>query len=697
MTRRDKEDTLAQPEDKGSVMGRIMHNTMKALVFVALLVGTLTLLPRARFLEDFEPGRPAPSDLYAPFDFKVRKSPDELEKDRAEAAAKVAPILEYDEDARKMLNARHDSLMASLSDTGVLVVSPGTTGILRFSPGVLDEAFVLARSLSERGLVQDKKELPASSTKEYVVTRGDEERRVPDTIIMDMAAAMERARAFALSRYPFDSEKAKAFTEAFSYLLTPTLRYNQTATEKKKENAASRVPEISEEFLKGQLVFTRGEIIDSSGAGRLREIRNIMGTGGKTRWGVIIGIIIVFALALSFFLVYRRTVPRWTTILAVAIGYGLFFGMTHLVSLVNSELVTPYLTLLPFLPVMVSIVLDPEAGVFLGFLEAIVLSLLFGGDFGLLLYGVAVAGAGGLSSRIFKSRYQMYLLILVLFLAGAISATGAFLLKEWGVKALLFNYLWALVSGFASVLLVFAALPLFERVFRLSTDFLLSELASLQHPLLRELAEKAPGTFTHTILVGNLCEAGARAIGASPMMARVGAYYHDIGKLVGPEFFIENQRGYNPHDSLTPWESAEILRSHVIEGERLADARGLPKEIKRFISTHHGTSLMRQFYLKAKETDPGAPESAFRYRGPKPMTPEEGICMLADSCEAAVRALEEPFEEAIIRVVEEVFDKHMADGQLSDVRFTAGQLEALKNAFIPVLVGTFHERIPYPK
>jgi len=683
--------------DRGALRVRIIHNTLKALVFLGLLAGTIALLPRPRFLEDFEPGRPAPSDLYAPFDFKVRKSPEELERARAEVAGKVAPILEYDEDARKVLNARYDSLKASLSDTGVLVISPGATSILRANPGMLEEAFGLAKNLSERGLVRDKKELPPSSTREYLITRGDEERRVPDTMIRDLGEAMEKARSFALSRYPLDSERASAFTEAFSYLSTPTLRYNKVLTEKRRQEAASRVPEVSEEFLKGQLVFSKGEIIDSSGAERLREMRNIMAAGGRTRWGVIVGIVIVFALIILFFLVYRRTIPRWTTILAVTVGYALFFGTVHLVSLVNSEIVTPYLTLLPFLPVLVSIVLDPEAGVFLGFLEAIILSLLFGGDFGLLLYGVAIAGAGGLSSRIFRNRYQMYLLIFVLFLAGAASVTGAFLLRDWSVRDLLFNYFWALVSSFVSVLLVFAALPVFERVFRLSTDFLLSELASLQHPLLRELAEKAPGTFTHTILVGNLCEAGARAIGASPLLARVGAYYHDIGKLVNPEFFIENQRGHNPHDGITPAESAEILRSHVIEGERLADLRGLPKDIKRFISTHHGTSLMRQFYLKAKETDPGAPESAFRYRGPKPITLEEAICMLADSCEAAVRALELPSEDAIIRVVEEVFGRHVADGQLSEVRFTAGQLEALKNAFIPVLVGTFHERIAYPK
>ncbi|MGB9590383.1 MAG: HDIG domain-containing metalloprotein, partial [Candidatus Hydrothermia bacterium] len=586
--------------DIGTTRGRLIHNTLKALVFIALFAGTITLLPRARFLEDFEPGKPAPSDLYAPFDFKIKKSHEELEKDRAEAAARVPPILEYDDDGRKKLSARRDSLLASLADTGVLVISPRATGVLRTNPGILDEAFVLAKSFSERGLIQDKKELPPSSGGEYVITRGDEERRVPDTLIRDMTGAMDKARAFAVSRYPFDPDRTETFTEAFSYMLTPTLRYNQTATEKRKEAAASGVSEVSEEFMKGQLVFSKGEIIDSLGTERLYEMRKIMGTCGKTRWGLMIALLIVFCLAFSFFLVYRRTVPRWTTILAVSIGHVLFFGTAHLVSMVNSELVTPYLTLMPFLPVMVSIVLDPEAGVFLGFLEAIILSLLFGGDFGLLLYGIAIAGTGGLSSRIFRSRYQMYLLILVIFLAGAVSATGTFLLKEMSIRVLLFNYLWALVSGFTSVLLVFAALPIFEKAFRLSTDFLLSELASLQHPLLREMAEKAPGTFTHTILVGNLCEAGARAIGASPLMARVGAYYHDIGKLAAPEFYIENQRGYNPHDNLTPTESVEIIRAHITEGERLADARGLPKDIKRFISTHHGTSLMRQFYLRAK-------------------------------------------------------------------------------------------------
>ncbi|MEO0180835.1 MAG: HDIG domain-containing metalloprotein [candidate division WOR-3 bacterium] len=688
---------MREQEDKRAVVDRIVHNTLKLATFLALLAGTLVLLPRGRFLEDFEPGRPAPSDLYAPFDFRVRKSPAQLEREREEAAARVAPILEYDNESKKRLSARLDSLRASLSDTGVLVISPTATGVLRGSPSILDEAFALAVSLSERGLVQDKNQLPPSSTREYIIIREDEERRVSDTLIKDTRSALERARAFAVSRYALEPDKAEAFTEAFGYLLSPTLVYDESATQKRREAAAAGVSEISEEFLKGQLVFTKGEIIDSVGAMRLAEIRKAMGTGGRTRWGVMLGIIIVFGLALAFFLVYRRMVPRWTTVLAVVIGYGLFFGTAHMVSIINSETLTPYLTLLPFLPIIVSIVLDSEAGVFLGFLEAIILSVLFGGDFGLLLYGVTVAGAAGLSSRIFKTRYQMYLLILVLFLAGAVSATGAFLLNEMSPKTLAFNCLWAMVSGFASVLLVFAALPIFEKVFRLSTDFLLSELASLQHPLLRELAEKAPGTFTHTILVGNLCEAGARAIGASPLLARVGAYYHDIGKLFSPDHFIENQKGQNPHDALAPADSANILRSHITEGERLADAKGLPKDIKRFISTHHGTSLMRQFYLKAKEADPGAPESAFRYPGPKPITPEEGICMLADACEAAVRALDEPSEAAIIRVVEEVFGRQVADGQLSEVRFTASQLEALKKAFIPVLVGTFHERIPYPE
>jgi hypothetical protein len=257
-------------------------------------------------------------------------------------------------------------------------------------------------------------------------------------------------------------------------------------------------------------------------------------------------------------------------------------------------------------------------------------------------------------------------------------------------------------NGVGSSFIALGLLPVIENVFSYTTDIKLLELANLEHPLLEEMMVNAPGTYHHSILVGNLSKAASDSIGAHPLLARVSSYYHDIGKLKMPHYFIENRTGNDDvHKALTPNMSALIILSHVKEGIEMARQYRLGRKITEMIGQHHGTSLVSYFYNRAKELeDPKLhviEEKDFRYAGPKPQTKEAGIIMLADSVEAASRILDDPTPKRIETHVQEIIEKIFLDGQLDECELTLKDLHAIQKSFIAILIGIFHHRIEYPE
>ncbi len=263
--------------------------------------------------------------------------------------------------------------------------------------------------------------------------------------------------------------------------------------------------------------------------------------------------------------------------------------------------------------------------------------------------------------------------------------------------------LMAIGCGIAGGLLtaVFAAggLPINESFFGILTDVKLLELSNADLPVLGQLALRAPGTNQHSHAVGQLAEDACRAVGANPLLARIGALYHDIGKLAAPEYFVENQQGNNPHDRLRPYQSAKIITSHVTYGARLAKEIGLPQKIADFIPQHHGTRTLHYFLRKAQaqaKPNETVNEADFRYPGPKPQFKEAAIMMLADSCEAAARSLARPDPENIRAIVVKVFDAIISDGQLEECDVTLQELTIIREAMISALTAIYHARIDYP-
>jgi len=252
-----------------------------------------------------------------------------------------------------------------------------------------------------------------------------------------------------------------------------------------------------------------------------------------------------------------------------------------------------------------------------------------------------------------------------------------------------------------TAVLVAGIIPVFEIIFGYTTDIKLLELSRMDHPVLKELSMKAPGTYHHSLVIGSLVEAAAMEISANPLLARVGAYYHDIGKLKKPDYFIENVQGENRHDKLASNMSALIIISHVKEGVAMARRHKLGKEIINVIQQHHGTSLIRYFYQKAKDQEvpdiQEINEQNFRYPGPKPQTREAGLVMLADAIEAASKTILDPDKAKIQGMVQKITNRIFTDGQLDECELTLKDLNAIARSFNRVLNGIFHQRVEYPE
>ena len=334
--------------------------------------------------------------------------------------------------------------------------------------------------------------------------------------------------------------------------------------------------------------------------------------------------------------------------------------------------------------------------------SAVLVGLLLGGDFAMAVFALVSGVAGVLASKRFTERSAMSRVGLTVGVANVIVYLVFELYRGFPdpLGTVAFAGGCAFVGGLMSMALVTSLMPVLEGLLGVTTDQRLLELSNQNLPLLKRLSLEAPGTYQHSLAVSNLVEAGADAVGANALLLRVCSYYHDIGKVLKPEYFVENQRGLNPHDELSPSMSALVIMSHVKEGLEMAREAKLPLQIREGIATHHGTKLIRYFFHKAEglsESGKGeVRESDYRYPGPKPHTKELGILLLADAVEAAARTIEQPTPNRLQGMIKKIFDNALEDGQLDDSELTFSELDKVGSAFLWVLTNMYHHRIDYP-
>jgi hypothetical protein len=510
-----------------------------------------------------------------------------------------------------------------------------------------------------------------------------------------LATDRDRLEALLLTRAMSPGQESAA-AEIGSTYLEPDYKVDREKTQQAKEEAASKVQPVIVTVRNGETILSRGQVVTADDMATLDALGL---TRQQEKLGTIAGIgllvLIEVLLATAFIAQFEKRVRESRSLQFITASFLILFAVLGRVSTI--EPLTPMLVPMAALGIMGTIFLRTRLAMVLVVFASVNVAVVGGSE----AQYVVIALIGGISATFLVTNVTKRGDILSAGLvAGAIvtaTAAAAGQLSENSWSQLVESVVWGAANGALSIIVAMGLLSVYEMAFNLATPLRLLELGDPTRHILKELMMKAPGTYNHSILMGNLAESAAEAIGANVLLARVGAYYHDIGKLDRPEYFIENQfHVQNPHDRLTPSLSRLAIKAHVRDGVRLAVREGLPPEIIDIIEEHHGTTVLSYFYHKARETGGNVDEETFRYDGKKPRSREAAIVMMADSVEAAVRSMKNPTVRGINAVIREIFDQRLRDGQFSESRMTFGELETVRRVFEKNMQGYGARRIPYP-
>ncbi len=487
--------------------------------------------------------------------------------------------------------------------------------------------------------------------------------------------------------------------EIGEHFLKPSLFFDAEATQLKRQEAIASVRDVKDIIRKDQIIIRKGEIVTDDHIEKLEALglqnpvmrfKNIFGL-------FLINAILIFLLTLYIFSYHKEIFGNFHKLTLL----GIIYLATILIAKIASE-ISGYLIPVAFASMLIAISLDSRLAIWMTFLLSFNIGFIILGDIGFMI----VALAGGLISifSIRKATQRSSLTRAGLFIAliNVLSILALGLINRYPSEIILQNSLWGVLNGFISAILTIGVLPFLESFFDISSSFRLMELSNPNQPLLKQLLVDAPGTYHHSIVVGNLAEAAAEEIGANSLLTRIGAYYHDVGKLKRPYFFAENQEAYkNTHDDLEPSLSALVIASHVKDGIDMAKKYKLPKSIIDIINQHHGTGLISYFYHRALQSNGDnksseVNEESYRYSGPKPQSKEAGIILLADILEAEARTLNNPTASRIKNLTQNVINRNLVNGQLDDCNLTLRELNRIKDVFSRILTAMFHNRIEYP-
>jgi len=658
--------------------------------------------------------------VVAPFAFEVRKSPEEIAREGESRALTAQPVYRFSPTAYDSSLAAARGFFAELERAadagGPDSVEKAVAAQMRLGP---DETRYLADSTSRRQLqeifthflaealsrgVADAGLIRSETSRVIALRRGEVERIIPRDSVLTFADLMEQAEA-AGTNLP-SAVGQRTLRRLVGTFYHPTIVLDPLVTASRREQLRGSVDPVRYSVRTGERIVRAGEPVTEEARAKLitlREEHRRRGTGGlavRSAAGALLFNTLVLSAFWLLIMFYRRETYIHTREM---VFFAVLFALIVVLTAGLSEIFPgrPELVPIPLVAILVTMLYEGRMGVF----AAVTLAILLDGQWALresyiLFFGLVGGVAGAIGIRVVRRRRHLYLTIGVVAGAGILASTAVGLTQGWATSTIFGSFLLDLVVALASAALAMIVMPLAESATRITTDLTLLELSDLGRPLLRRLALEAPGTWAHSLAMANLCESACNIIGANGLLARVGCYYHDIGKLANPGHFVENQGGGpNPHDQMRPQDSAHIIQSHVADGLALADAAGLPEVVKAFIPEHHGTTYITYFLSRARGSDPdGRVDPAdFRYPGPRPQSAETAVAMLADSAEAAIRVLGNPTPEAVRNAIEHLVQQKLGSGQLDDAPLTLRDLDRIKREFARVMSGTYHKRIGYPR
>lgn len=665
----------------------------KSLIFIATVSVIVYFLPNeGKFNYQFDINKPWKYGLLqASFDFPIYKNDIQVQKEQDSILADYQPYFQIDKEAEKnVLSKLREDYNKTLRHS-----LPGTDYV-RYIERTL-------KALYEDGIIagNDLKRMEEDS----IIAIRLVDKNVATSRFIDQLYTVKEAYEYLLNADTTHYKKKILQQCNLNDYITPNLVYDEEKSEAAQKDLLSNISWANGFVLNGQKIIDRGEIVDEQTYNILESLRkewekrsDSVQEKRLTLAGQILYVGIFLFCFMAYLELFRADYYERKGTLTLLFALIVFFPVLSSI-MVEQNLSSIYVVPFAMIPIIVRVFLDSRTA-FMAHVTIILLcsiTLRFPHEFILLQ---VVAGMVAIYSlRELSQRSQLLRTALVVFISYALLYFAFELIHEDDLTKLNTRmYIYFMINGIL-LLFVYPLLFLLEKIFGFTSDVTLVELSNINNSLLREMSEVAPGTFQHSLQMANLAAAAANKIGGKSQLVRTGALYHDIGKMVNPAFFTENQSGVNPHKSLSYEQSAQVIISHITDGLKLAEKHNLPKVIKDFISTHHGRGLTKYFYISYKNEHPDeeVDQEKFRYPGPNPFTKEQAVLMMADSVEAASRSLPEYTEESISTLVDKIIDTQVSEGYFKECPITFKDIATVKALFKEKLKTMYHTRISYPE
>jgi putative nucleotidyltransferase with HDIG domain len=670
-----------------SLFYRFQAILYKILLFLFVVGVVVYLLPRAgSFQYEIQAGKPWQYEtLLAPYDFPIQKTADELEEERTRLKANIPRYFSVDQEVLPAVFDAFDQYVAALpanEASNALFVNWRTTieamyaiGVVSFSETLFEEEIALVNNTR-------KKTIKLTDLYADIDVKNELENQL---IEAGTGILSDASMQYLLS------------------LITPNVSYDETLTAQFRSEALAGIVSIRGLVTKGTRIIAKGEVVEGEKLKILQslqlEYESQTWTQTNTAWIILGYTLLVSVPVLLLFVFLWRTRPlvfennKRITFLCVIIL--LMVLLTKTVVDVNPLYV--YAVPICMLPLLLRTFFDTRIALFSLMIALFLLAFLVPNSFEFMFLQMMAGILASLTVNDLYRRAKLFIsvgLIVGLYVVSYIAFT---LIHDGNLNQLSYDVLLLFVVNGLAILFVQPLIYIFEKVFGLVSDASLLELSDTNSKLLRELADKAPGTFQHSLQVANIAEAAANAIDANTLLTRVGALYHDIGKMKNPVFFSENQASYSPHDDLSSEVSAKIIIEHVLHGITLARKAKLPDRVVDFIRTHHGTTTVLYFYQQAKQNNDEVAIEQFQYPGPKPFSKETAIVMISDGVEAASKSLKEPTAEKINAFVDKIVQRLMDEKQFLAADITLREIETIKKVLVEKLISSYHLRVAYPE
>jgi putative nucleotidyltransferase with HDIG domain len=630
-------------------------------------------------------------NLYAPFSFSIKKSQEAIDLEKEEIINNSIPYFDYDPGLYEQVKIQFEDLIDNTYADSLF--NDSKTKVIETGKLVLDKLY-------QRGILDEFHSY--SDNRIVYLTNGNEIEEVyfDQFIQSDRIDTILVAETSKMSFYDAESY----LNETLSSIIIPNVNLNVKLTESQIESQINSINPNRGVIEKGGRIIAKGEVVEGIKFQMLKslkeEFQSQVWNQSNYTW-IIVGysvlISLVFLMLFLFLKKYRSAIYENNTKLTfIFFNILLMIFITTLVIDYDAELV--YITPLCILPLVLKTFFDARLGLFVHVLTLLLLGFVVPNSFEFLFLQIIAGIVTILTISELYKRANLFISVGQITLVYIIGYFAFFIIQEGNIELIEWRYFAYFVLCGLVTLFAFPLIYIYEKIFGLVSDVSLLELSDTNSTLLKELENKAPGTFHHSLNVANLSEAAANEIGANSMLVRVGALYHDIGKMINPTYFTENQvNSINSHDELEPRESVRIIIDHVIKGIEIARKNNLPDRIIDFIRTHHGTNLVYYFYKKEVEMQGDANRKDFTYPGPIPFSKETAILMMADSVEAASKSLKNPTSSKIDSFVEDIINGQMDHGQFLNANITFKEIQIIKKVLKKKLNNIYHLRVEYPE